>query len=114
MYSPIIYQFICIFIAILPYIRVRGFPERDILSLRTLGLGLARFGRPSAGAVRPIFGKSGTCLAINVFFTIGHQKRDLSAPLPGNCSELRCASFSEKCKLQKKVSVCGDNLTPYF
>ena len=34
-------------------IRVRGFPERDILSLRTLGLGLARFGRPSAGAARP-------------------------------------------------------------
>ena len=33
-------------------IRVRGFPERDILSLRTLGLGLARFGRPSAGAVQ--------------------------------------------------------------
>ena len=26
------------------YIRVRGFPERDILSLRTLGLGLDRFG----------------------------------------------------------------------
>ena len=25
-------------------IRVRGFPERDILSLRTLGLGLDRFG----------------------------------------------------------------------
>ena len=24
------------------YIRVRGFPERDILSLRTLGLGLAQ------------------------------------------------------------------------
>ena len=34
----------------------------------------------------------------NVFFTIGHQKKDLSAPLPGNCSELRCASFSKKCK----------------
>ena len=34
-------------------IRVRGSPERDILSLRTLGLGLARFGRPSAGAARP-------------------------------------------------------------
>ena len=28
-----------------PKIRVRGFPERDILSLRTLGLGLARFGK---------------------------------------------------------------------
>ena len=26
------------------YIRVRGSPERDILSLRTLGLGLDRFG----------------------------------------------------------------------
>ena len=26
------------------FIRVRGFPERDILSLRTLGLGLDRFG----------------------------------------------------------------------
>ena len=88
-------------------IRVRGSPEQDILSLRTLGLGLARFGRPSAGAVRPIFGKSGTCLPINGFFTIGHQKRDLSAPLPGNCSELRCASFSEKCKLQKKFLLVG-------
>ena len=38
-------------------IRVRGSPERDILSLHTLGLGLARFGRPSAGAARPIFDK---------------------------------------------------------
>ena len=36
-------------------VRVRGSPERDILSLRTLGLGLARFGRPSAGASRPPF-----------------------------------------------------------
>ena len=42
-----------IYIYIYIYIRVRGSPERDILSLRTLGLGLARFGRPSAGAARP-------------------------------------------------------------
>ena len=27
------------------FFRVRGFPERDILSLHTLGLGLARFGK---------------------------------------------------------------------
>ena len=45
--------------------------------------------------------------------TIGPQKENLSAPLPGNCSELRCASFSEKCTLQETVSVSGDNLTPY-
>ena len=31
-------------------------------------------------------------------FTIGHQKRDLSAPLLGDCSELCSASFSKKCK----------------
>ena len=36
-------------------IRVRSSPERDILSLRTLGLGLARFGRSSAGAFPAIF-----------------------------------------------------------
>ena len=34
------------------YIRVRGFPERDILSLRTLGWDWTGFGRPSAGAVQ--------------------------------------------------------------
>ena len=42
-----------IYIYIYIYIRVRGSPERDILSLRTLGLGLARFGRPSAGVFGP-------------------------------------------------------------
>ena len=41
-------------------IRVRGFPERDILSLRTLGLGLDRFGEFFRRRRGPIFGKSGT------------------------------------------------------
>ena len=46
----------CIYI----YIRVRGSPERDILSLRTLGLGLDRFGEFFRRRRGPIFGKSGT------------------------------------------------------
>ena len=41
-------------------VRVRGFPERDILSLRTLGLGLDRFGEFFRRRRGPIFGKSGT------------------------------------------------------
>ena len=56
--SPYRGSMVCIYIYIYIYIRVRGFPERDILSLRTLGLGLARFGRPSAGAARPNFPRS--------------------------------------------------------
>ena len=48
-----IYTYIYIYIYI--FIRVRGSPERDILSLRTLGLGLAQIWVPSAGAVRRIF-----------------------------------------------------------
>ena len=48
-------------------IRVRGSPERDILSLRTLGLGLARFGCSSAGAFPAHFWQIWSIWAINVF-----------------------------------------------
>ena len=66
------------------HIRVRGSPERDILSLRTLGLGLARFGRPSAGAARP------------------------------NWLILKSEVSEKRKKKKKSVSVCEGNLIPYF
>ena len=97
-----------------------GFPRTGYFIPAHVGTGAGQIWEilPPAPSGK-FFGKKGgfktvRFLKVNVFFTIGHQKRDLSAPLPGNCSELRCASFSEKCKLQKKVSVSGDNLTPYF
>ena len=51
---------ICMYMHGFTLVRVRGSPERDILSLRTLGLGLDRFGEFFRRRRGPIFGKSGT------------------------------------------------------